>query len=297
MVAVFSGQRRSLQLLDLVLLAAVIGLAGFACYRISAYLHYTWNWSAIPQFLWRYDQIQHRWVANYLLEGLLTTIRLSCWSGVLALILGLLLALLRTGRSLYGYLLARSFIELMRNLPPLVIIFLVYFFLADQLLPLIGFDTQILHSPIWQSDAVRLLLAPPGQLEPFVSAVITLAIFESAYVAEIIRAGVASVEQSQWDAAHALGLTRTQCLRHVILPQAFRRIMPPLAGQMISLIKDSAIVSVISIQELTYQATQLMASTFLTIEVWLTVAALYFVLTWPCALAVNALDRRLNRRM
>ena len=290
------GQRRPLHLLDLVLLAVLAGLAAFACYRISAHLHYTWNWGAIPQFLWRYDQAQDRWVANYLLEGLLTTIRLSCLSGMLALPLGMALAMLRTGRSLYGYLLARWYIELMRNLPPLIIIFLVYFFLADQLLPLFKLKAFSPDSPLWRSDMARRLLGPPGQIEPFVSAVITLAVFESAYVAEIIRAGVDSIEQSQWDAAYALGLTRGQSLRHVILPQAFRRIMPPLAGQMISLIKDSAIVSVISIQELTYQATQLMASTFLTIEVWLTVAALYFLLTWPCALAVNALDRRLNRR-
>ena len=96
------------------------------------------------------------------------------------------------------------------------------------------------------------------------------------------------------DAAHALGLTRGQSLRHVILPQTVRRVLPPLAGQMISLVKDSAIVSVISIQELTYQGTQLMASTYLTIEVWLTVALMYFLLTWPCSLLVGRLERRFS---
>ena len=93
---------------------------------------------------------------------------------------------------------------------------------------------------------------------------------------------------------HALGLTRGQSLRHVILPLAVRRVLPPLAGQMISLVKDSAIVSVISIQELTYQGTQLMASTYLTIEVWLTVALMYFLLTWPCSLLVGRLERRFS---
>ena len=80
----------------------------------------------------------------------------------------------------------------------------------------------------------------------------------------------------------------------MILPQAVRRVLPPLAGQMISLVKDSAIVSVISIQELTYQGTQLMASTYLTIEVWLTVALMYFLLTWPCSLLVGRLEQRLR---
>ena len=147
--------------------------------------------------------------------------------------------------------------------------------------------------PFWQ-NLVGALFAPRGQLAPFLSAVVTLAVFESAYVAEILRGGIESIHRSQWDAAHALGLTRGQSLRHVILPQAVRRVLPPLAGQMISLVKDSAIVSVISIQELTYQGTQLMASTYLTIEVWLTVALMYFLLTWPCSLLVGRLERRFS---
>jgi polar amino acid transport system permease protein len=143
---------------------------------------------------------------------------------------------------------------------------------------------------------IAAFFAPPEQLSAFFSALITLAVFESAYVAEILRSGIESIGRPQWDAAMALGLTRTQSLRYVVLPQAFRRVLPLLAGQMISLIKDSAIVSVISIQELTYQGTQLMASTYLTIEVWLTVAALYFLLTFPCSLLVDCMDRRLNRQ-
>ncbi len=95
-----------------------------------------WNWAAMPQFLFRYDADEGRWVANYLVEGLLTTLRLSVWSGLLALVLGLAMALARTGRNLYWRLVARSYVELMRNLPPLVVIFLFYFFLADQLIPL-----------------------------------------------------------------------------------------------------------------------------------------------------------------
>jgi polar amino acid transport system permease protein len=204
------------------------------------------------------------------------------------------MALARTGRSLYWRLVARSYVELMRNLPPLVVIFLFYFFLADQLIPLLAPDARVAAAaPVWQRLAATLI-APPGQLAPFLSAVVTLAVFESAYVAEILRSGIESIHRSQWDAAHALGLTRGQSLRHVILPQAVRRVLPPLAGQMISLVKDSAIVSVISIQELTYQGTQLMASTYLTIEVWLTVALMYFLLTWPCSLLVGRLERRFS---
>ena len=250
----------------------------------------------IPQFLFRYDQEEERWVSNYLIHGLLTTIRLSVWSSILALTLGLFMALARTGRSLYWRMMARTYIELMRNLPPLVIIFLFYFFLANQLIPLLELDILAGEAaPLWQG-VVRFCFGPPEQLSIFLSAVITLAVFESAYVAEILRSGIESIGRPQWDAAQALGLTRGQTLRHVVLPQAFRRVLPPLAGQMISLIKDSAIVSVISIQELTYQGTQLMASTYLTIEVWLTIAAMYFFLTFPCSLAVDRMEQWLNRK-
>lgn len=290
------SRRRPVQPLDALLLALLLGAVGWMVYRITVHLDYNWNWSVLPQFLFRYDRETDRWVANYLIHGLLTTVRLSLWAGILALMLGLLLALARTGRSLYGRLVATASIELMRNLPPLVIIFLFYFFLADQLLPLLHLDTLATGvSPFWK-QLLPLVLAPPEQLSAFCSALITLAVFESAYVAEILRAGIESIGQPQRDAAAALGLTDSQSLRHIVLPQAIRRVLPPLAGQGISLIKDSAIVSVISIQELTYQGTQLMASTYLTIEVWLTIAALYFLLTFPCSLAVDRLDRRLNRK-
>jgi len=290
------ARRRSITLLDLILLTLLLCAAGVVFFRIAAKLNYTWNWATIPQFLFRYDQETDRWVANYLVHGLLTTVRLSVWSGLLALALGLGLALARTGRVLYWRLISRTAIESMRNLPPLVLIFLFYFFVADQVLPLLHLDVLVASSPPGVRQGLVALFAPPEQMAAFLSAVITLAIFESAYVAEILRAGIESIGRPQWDAAKALGLTRGQSLRHVILPQAVRRVLPPLAGQMISLIKDSAIVSVISIQELTYQGTQLMASTYLTIEVWLTVAALYFLLTYPCSLAVDRLDLRLNGR-
>lgn len=290
------ARRRSFTPLDAVLLILLCCAAGFVVYRITARLQYTWNWAVIPQFLFRYDQESGQWVANYLVQGLLTTVRLSLWGGLLALILGLGMALARTGRILYWRLVARTYIELMRNLPPLVIIFLFYFFLADQLIPLLQLDALVKAASPGLQQWLAVLFAPPEQLAAFFSALMTLAVFESAYVAEILRAGIESIGRPQRDAALALGLTRRQSLRHVILPQAFRRVLPPLAGQMISLIKDSAIVSVISIQELTYQGTQLMASTYLTIEVWLTIAALYFLLTFPCSLAVDRLDWRLNRQ-
>jgi polar amino acid transport system permease protein len=287
--------RRSSLLLDGVLLVLLAAALGFVGYRITVGLHYTWNWSLIPQYIIRYDEDSGHWVANYLLQGLLTTIRLSIWSGALALVFGLFMALAATGGSLFWRMVSRTYVELMRNLPPLVLIFIFYFFLADQLALLLGIDELIGNAGERARTVISLLFCKPENLSPFLSAVITLAIFEGAYITEIIRAGIQGVERQQWEASHALGLTRRHALRHIILPQAMRQVLPPLAGQFISLIKDSAIVSVISIQELSYQGTQLMASTYLTIEVWVTIAVMYLLLTLPASMGVSRLEAKFAR--
>ena len=104
-----------------------------------------------------------------------------------------------------------------------------------------------------------------------------------------------SVETGQWEAATGLGMTRMQAMRHVILPQALQRMLPALAGQFISIVKDSAIVSVISIEELTFQGQQIMTTTYRSFEVWITVFAMYFVLTFLCSSAVRRLELTLRR--
>ncbi len=287
--------RRSSVQLDAVLLTLLLGAVAFVAYRITVGLHYSWNWAVIPQYILRYDAESNRWVANYLLQGLLTTIRLSLWSGMLALLFGLCMALARTGRSLFWQMVSRCYVELMRNLPPLVLIFIFYFFLADQLALLLGIDDLVRNSGERLQSVIGLLFCKPEQLSAFLAAIITLAVFEGAYITEIIRAGIQGIERQQWEASHALGLSRLQTLRYIILPQAMRQVLPPLAGQFISLIKDSAIVSVISIQELSYQGTQLMASTYLTIEVWVTISIMYLLLTLPASMGVGWLEKKFAR--
>ncbi len=283
-------------ILDLVLLTLLLSAAGYIIFRVSTQLNYNWNWATIPQYLFRYDEESGKWVSNYLIHGLLTTLRLSLWASILALVLGLVMALARTSRSFFWRLVSRCYIEIMRNLPPLVIIFIVYYFLADQFLPLLDIDDHIDTAPENLVRFITFFFDNPSSFSAFLSALFTLALFESAYMAEIFRAGIESIERHQWEASYAQGLSRYQTLYHIILPQAFRRILPPLGGQLISLIKDSSIVSVIAIQELTYQGTQLMASTYLTIEVWITITLLYLLLTFPCSLAVLKMEKTLSRK-
>ncbi|UCF03842.1 MAG: amino acid ABC transporter permease [Deltaproteobacteria bacterium] len=281
--------------LDLILSALILAALVYLSYRIKVGLNYKWNWQTIPQYLYRYDQESGKWVPNLIMQGLFTTLRLSIWGTVLATILGTIMGLCRISQVLFYRLLGRLYVELIRNMPPLVLIFIFYYFVSGQIMPVLGLDEFILA----QSEATQwlceLLFAPPSFLSAFFSALVTLAIFEGAYIAEIVRAGIQSIDKGQWEAAHALGLSKWQQMRHIILPQAVQRILPPLAGQFISLIKDSSIVSVISIQELTFQGMELMAATYLTFEIWITVTLLYLVLTFTCSLAVQRLEVRMTR--
>lgn len=280
--------------LDSILLLVVIAVLCFLGYRVETGLEYRWNWSVIPQYLMRYDEVDG-WSSNLLLQGLLTTIRLSFWSLLLALPIGLLAGLLRTSLHLFNRLLGGTFVTLLRNLPPLVLVLIFYYFFSDQILPLLQIGERLAAGPLWLQNSSVWLFAPADQLEAFIAAVVTLALFEGAYIGEIVRAGINSIESGQWEAARALGMRRWQLLRHIILPQAGQRMIPPLTGQAISTIKDSAIVSVISIQELTFQGMELMAATYLTFEVWITITMLYFLLTCSCSWLAGRLELRLRR--
>jgi len=281
--------------LDIVILLLLFALGVYIAYRIKVQLHYKWHWSAMPNYFFRYDEEEGRWVTNALVQGLLTTIRLSIWGSIFATIIGVVIGLFRISHVLFLRLVARAYVELIRNTPPLVLIFIFYFFIGDQIIPLLGVDDFIRGQPAQVQGVFEIFFATPALFSAFISALLTLSLLEGAYIAEIVRSGIQSVEQGQWEASTALGLSRGQQLRYVILPQAVQRILPPLAGQFISLIKDSSIVSIISIQELTFQATELMAATYYTIEIWVIVAVLYLALTLTCSLAVERLEIRMAR--
>jgi len=286
---------RRIPLLDIVLGVLLLITAFYIYHRVSAGLQYKWRWELIPQYLVRYDDDTGRWVLNTLSRGFLNTIRLSIWGTILATLIGVVMGLTRISRRPFRRMLGASYVELIRNTPPLVLIFIFYFFISDQLMPLLGIQSLAENAPPSIQKGLSILLAPPSELPAFLSALITLSLFEGAYITEIVRAGIQSIENGQWEASAALGLTPRQQMIHVVGPQAVRRILPPLSGQFISTIKDSAIVSVISIQELTFRGMELMASTYLTFEIWITVTLLYLVLTLSCSLAVERLDIFLNR--
>ena len=281
--------------LDIVIIALLMCLAAYIAYRLTIKLNYKWNWGIIPQYLFFFDEESDRWKTNVLMQGLYTTIRLSVWATILAAIFGTIAGVLRTTRKLFNRLVGRTYVELIRNIPPLVLIFIFYFFVSDQIMPLLGVDEFIRGRSETTQGIVGFFFATPAMLSAFLSGVVTVAVFQGAYITEIVRAGIQSIDRGQWEAAHALGLTWWQQMHDIIMPQAIKRVLPPLANEFINTLKYSAIVSVISIQELTFQGMQVMAATQVTIEVWLTITAMYLVLCLILSFGVQWLERRLAR--
>jgi len=278
--------------LDALVLAVVAAGAFWLARRAGGGLVYRWNWAVIPQFL-AYAGADGSWHAGRLLTGLAATIRLSLWSGLLALVLGTGAGLMRVSPRLLWRLCGGAYVNSVRNAPTIVLIFLFSYFLGGPLIAALGLDAALARLPL--GGLGEALLGPAGQLPAFLTAIATLGLIEGAYMAEIVRAGVAGIASGQWDAASALGFSRPRTLAHVILPQAFRHMLPAMAGQFVSLVKDSAIVSVISIPELTFQAQELVSATYRSFEVWTLVLALYLALNLPCSMAARRLELRLAR--
>lgn len=204
------------------------------------------------------------WELGPLVWGLWTTLWISAAASVVALIIGLFSGLARVSNNYTLTSLAAIYVEIIRGTPLLVQIFIAYFFIGTV------FD-----------------------LNRNVAGIGALGLFAGAYVAEIVRAGIQAIPKGQMEAARSLGMSVTQAMMYIILPQAFKRILPPLSGTFISLIKDSSLVSVIAITDLTKSGREIITSTFATFEIWLVVAAMYLIVTSVLSQYVFYLERRL----
>ncbi len=232
--------------------------------RGSEQLGYSWHWRQIPRAFC--TVVDAHLIPGPLVQGLGVTLEITGLSLVLATGIALVTALLRLSDSWVGRWLARVYLELIRNTPLLVQLFFLYF-----------------------------VMAPIFDIGRTATAVLALSLFEGAYASEIFRAGIQSIGRGQWEAAHSLGLSRAQTYRWIILPQALRRILPPLTSQAVSLVKDSALVSTIAVYDLTMEGRTIIAETFLTFEIWFVVAAIYLGLTLTLSTLAHALERRYPR--
>ena len=200
-----------------------------------------------------------------LLLGAGVTIKITAMSVALGVIIGLFVGIARICRIKPLEWLAAIYVDFFRGTPLLIQIFLVYF-----ALPVIT-----------------------GQrIDPYVAAIGACGINSGAYVAEIFRAGIQSIDNGQMEAGRSLGMTWTQTMRYIIVPQAFKRVIPPLGNEFIALLKDSSLVSVIGFEELTRRGQLIIAKTYGSLEIWISVAIVYLVMTLTISRFVAYLEKR-----
>ena len=200
------------------------------------------------------------------IDGFIVTIYISFFALILSLILGVIFAYGQNSKIILLRFFSRFYIEIIRGTPLLVQILIFFYVFANNL----GFDNR------------------------YIVGTVILSMFAGAYVSEIIRAGVNSIDKGQYESAKSLGFTPTQSYVYIIFPQAYKRILPPLTGQFASIIKDSSLLSIISISEFTMNAQEVNAYTYSTLESYIPLALGYLALTYPISFYAKRLEKNIK---
>ena len=200
-----------------------------------------------------------------LLYGALMTIKITAVAVSCGFIIGLIVSLARMSNFVIIRLIAKCYVDVIRGTPMLVQIFMIYFALP-----------QIIGT----------------RIDPYIAACAACSINSGAYVSEIFRAGIQSIDKGQMEAGRSLGLTWGQTMRYIIMPQAFKAIIPPLGNEFIAMLKDSSLVSVIGFEELTRRGQLIIAKTYASFEIWGTVAVIYLIMTVTISQLVGYLERK-----
>lgn len=283
---------RELNSWDAVLLLVAVILAVAFCWRAADVMRHDWDWTAVWPYVVSRDA-SGAWQPGMLLKGLFGTLRLGFWSLLVALVSGALVGALSAGQRGFASWPAALYITVLRNTPPLVLLFLVYFFAGSFFTePFLEIEDAVAALPAWGQNVVAAVFAPAGQMDRMAAAVLTLGLYSGAYVAEIVRGALEAVDKTQWEASASLGMNGWQQMRWIIAPQAFRLMIPPLTGQCISVFKETALASVISLPELTFQSLEVMAVSRMTFELWFVTALMYLGVSCFWALLGRVLERR-----
>lgn len=235
--------------------AFVLAAAVAGLWLLLRNVEYHWNWRVV------YDY------RELFIEGFYRTMAVSVGAIALGVVLGVVGGLARVWPNVWAQEIATLYVELFRGTPLLVQIYIFYFCVAT----VVHFDN------------------------PLIIGTIALAFFSGAYISEMVRAGIESIGRGQWEAARATGLTYRQAMFGVVFPQAVRRIIPPVTGQFVSLIKDSSLLSVISVRELTKASEVINATTYKTFEAYLPLAVFYLLLTYPLSALTFRLEKRIKQ--
>ncbi|MEP3347257.1 MAG: amino acid ABC transporter permease [Litoreibacter sp.] len=241
-------------------LAVVFGIFWLA-YSGAQAMGYNWQWYRMPQYFYTLTEDGFQW--GEIMVGLVKTIQLSVTAFIFATLLGLVVALLRLSGLVVGSAVAVVFLEFVRNMPLLVLLYLFYY-----------------------------VLGPVFDLDRYTASIMCLAVFHAALISEIFRAGINSVPKGQWEGATSIGMSKAQAYRYIILPQSIKFMLPPMTGEMVHLVKSSAIVSMIAVVELTTIGRNLISDTYMSFEIWFTIAAVYLILTLMLSIGVSRIEKK-----
>lgn len=247
-------------------------------------------------FLWSFlSDANYKVIFTAVLKGVGTTVYVSLIAYLLAIVAGLLVGLMRVSRSRVVQEVASFYVEIIRGLPMLVILYYIAFVGAPFIVSVINDVGKLLVDMGLSALGQPLAEMPVRNLDFTARAVLALTIGYSAFISEIFRAGIQSIGRGQMEAAQALGMTYWQGMRTIILPQAIRNVLPPLGNDFIAMLKDSALVSVLGVQDITQLGKVYAASTFRFFETYNVVGFLYLVMTIGLALLVRALEQRMGK--
>jgi polar amino acid transport system permease protein len=211
-------------------------------------------------------------------DGIVVTIVVTISSYFLMLILGLFGGLGRMSKNRLIFGIATLYVEIVRGIPLLVQL-IAWYFASPVLIQKIGVGLNIASLMNYRAD-------------PIITAILAITVCYGAYMSEIVRAGIQSVPKGQMEAARSLGMSHVQAMRHIVLPQAFRVILPPMGNEFIALLKDSSLVSVVAVADLTRRGREFMSAHFNPIETWVMIALLYLIMTLVAARVVSFIEKK-----
>ena len=245
---------------SIVIYIAVVGFIGLAAYNGSQAMWYNWQWYRVPKYFYTLTDDGFQW--GEIAIGLVKTVELSLLAFLLAVCLGLVVALLRQSGLIVGGAVAVVFLEIVRNTPLLVLLYLFYY-----------------------------VMGPIFDLDRYTASIVCLGVYHGAMVSEIFRAGINAIPVGQWEGAKSIGMSQVQTYRYIVLPQSIRFMLPPLTGEAVNMIKSSAIVSVIAVAELTTIGRNIISDTYMSFEIWFTIAIVYLIVTLILSIGISYVER------
>lgn len=219
-------------------------------------------------FLVIYQPDPYKRILEFLPDGILITFQVTIYSILMALVIGLVTGLGRISRNKYINLVASTYVEIVRGVPLLVQLFYIYYALGKFV-----------------------------QVPDMMAAVIAMSFCYGAYMGEVFRAGISSIHKGQTEAARSLGFNRAQTMYHVILPQAWRTILPPVGNEFIALLKDTSLVSILAVADLLRRGREFASESFLYFETYTMVAIIYLIITLILSKLVSIMEERLSRHV